>query len=59
MTVALELSDFYRYRFFNMLVCVQASNSFLDVFENPMLEFPHALKVVSRATLWVLLSLSF
>ena len=59
MIVALELYDSYRYRVFNMLVCVQTSKSFLGVYENPELERPHALKVISRVTLWVLLSSFF
>ena len=60
MIVALELYDSYRYRVFNMLVCVQTSKSFLGVYENPGLERPHALKVISRViTLWVLLSSFF
>lgn len=59
MTVALELSDQYRCRVFNMLIVGQTARSFINVYENSGLEFTHTLTVISRVTLWVLLSSFF
>lgn len=59
MTVALELSDQYRCRVFNMLIVGQTARSFINVYENSGLEFTHTLTVISRVALWVLLSSFF
>lgn len=51
MTVAFELYNHYRCRVFNMLVVGQTARSFINIYENPLLEFVHALRVISRVTL--------